>query len=407
MHDRLVDVLDQVEATLAVAREVTPEDALNDTAMAGIRIRNRLDYPLDMAVVALAGGTGSGKSSLFNAILGTETAEVGGLRPTTSRALASVPTGRGSKIRGHLSALGDLDTVSHREPAGLVLIDLPDTDSVEVDHRLLVDSLLPKVDAVVWVTDVEKYHDRALHGDYLKPLSRFASQFIFVLNQVDRLREAEVGTLMSDFAQALRDDGYDDPPIHAVAANPMLSSPIGVDQLTASLEGLADGLAIDRLLVELEGAVEDVESILGPGPDDFDGRWGRVLDEALDHVERSDVVAGSRVLSGFLNQVSEETSGVGSVEAMALAAHIGESLHEHKLVGEREVPPRMEGKGGWARNRNSRVDGASAERRQWMRSSMDSAVDPLRPLWRQRGVARAHLAGLAVSVAELRTTYGD
>ena len=41
-------------------------------------------------VVAFAGSTGSGKSSLFNAVSGLEIAEVGVRRPTTSEPIACV-----------------------------------------------------------------------------------------------------------------------------------------------------------------------------------------------------------------------------------------------------------------------------------------------------------------------------
>ena len=50
---------------------------------------------------------------------------------------------------------------------GLVLLDLPDFDSVEARHRLEVDRLLRLVDLVVWVLDPQKYADRVVHQQYL------------------------------------------------------------------------------------------------------------------------------------------------------------------------------------------------------------------------------------------------
>ena len=44
----------------------------------------------EQTVVALAGATGSGKSSLFNALSGSRIAEQGARRPTTSVALAAI-----------------------------------------------------------------------------------------------------------------------------------------------------------------------------------------------------------------------------------------------------------------------------------------------------------------------------
>ncbi len=44
----------------------------------------------DHTVVALAGATGSGKSSLFNALVGADVATIGARRPTTSLPTAAV-----------------------------------------------------------------------------------------------------------------------------------------------------------------------------------------------------------------------------------------------------------------------------------------------------------------------------
>lgn len=407
MHDRLVDVLDRVEATLAEAREVVPNGSLDPTARAARRIRIRLDYPLDLALVALAGGTGSGKSSLFNALLETDRAEVGGVRPTTSRALVSVPASRQGEIAGYIAMLGDLDLVTHPGLSWLALLDLPDTDSVEVDHRLMVRNLLPMVDAVVWVVDVEKYRDNALHQGFLRPLSEFESQFVFVLNQVDRVTDAELAPLLADFSESLRQDGYNGPIVRAVSAKPMLSSPKGIEELAEVLEGHSDGFAIYRMLTDLEIAVNELQGLLGDTSLDFESEWQSAVVEALDLVEQNDVVAGSRTLSGFLLRVADNLSGDAAEEAMSLAAHVGERLSEANRNAHEEVPARIEKSGGWGIKRERGPDLAAVERRLVLQNKVDQTVEGLRPFLRRRGVARANLAGLAVEVAELRMSHGD
>ena len=78
-----------------------------------------------------------------------------------------------------------------RAPAGgLVLLDLPDFDSVQLDHRLEVDRLVELVDLLVWVLDPQKYADGALHDRYLRPLAGHAGVMLVVLNQIDRLDPA-------------------------------------------------------------------------------------------------------------------------------------------------------------------------------------------------------------------------
>ena len=54
------------------------------------KIGERISKAGNHTVVALAGATGSGKSSLFNALVGADVAVVGARRPTTSRPVAAV-----------------------------------------------------------------------------------------------------------------------------------------------------------------------------------------------------------------------------------------------------------------------------------------------------------------------------
>src|SRR5699024_6182163 len=54
------------------------------------RASSRLRLSADHTVVALAGATGSGKSSTFNVLAGLDLASVGTRRPTTSRSTACI-----------------------------------------------------------------------------------------------------------------------------------------------------------------------------------------------------------------------------------------------------------------------------------------------------------------------------
>src|SRR5687767_3304327 len=147
--------LDRKLAALRVAAD-NAEGRLDETELGPLRelltrAGERLGLGVDLTVVALAGATGSGKSSLFNALAGTDLAEVGVRRPTTSSARASVWGAADA------SPLLDWLQVPHRhhqnedELDGLILLDLPDHDSTEVAHRLEVDRLIELVDLFVWV----------------------------------------------------------------------------------------------------------------------------------------------------------------------------------------------------------------------------------------------------------------
>ena len=127
-------------------------------------VRGRLELGVDHTLVALAGGTGSGKSSVFNALSGLQFADVGVRRPTTSQVTACVWAHGATEILDWLGVPHDrriereseLDGESQADLRGLVLLDMPDHDSVEPEHRAVVDRVLPQVDLLVWVLDPQK-----------------------------------------------------------------------------------------------------------------------------------------------------------------------------------------------------------------------------------------------------------
>ncbi|WP_210479185.1 GTPase [Naasia sp. SYSU D00948] len=163
-------------------------------------------------VVALAGATGSGKSSLFNALVGADVARIGARRPTTSKPTAAVWGG------GDASALLDWLKVDARHVVdsaadggkaldGLVLLDLPDFDSREVSHRIEAERVLQLVDVFVWVTDPQKYADARLHDDFVRLLAQHEAVTLAVLNQADRLPPDAVEECAADLGRLLARDG--------------------------------------------------------------------------------------------------------------------------------------------------------------------------------------------------------
>ncbi|WP_107422235.1 YfjP family GTPase [Streptomyces lushanensis] len=164
-------------------------------------------------VVAIAGATGSGKSTLFNALAGVPISETGLRRPTTSAPIACMWSDGAAglldrleipgRLRRRPLAGGDGDEELH----GLVLVDLPDHDSALVYHREQVDRVLALVDAVIWVVDPEKYADAALHERYLRPLAGHAEITFVVLNQIDRLPGESADLVLDDLRRLLDEDG--------------------------------------------------------------------------------------------------------------------------------------------------------------------------------------------------------
>jgi GTP-binding protein EngB required for normal cell division len=224
--DASVDLVDHLRA-LGEAVELCEGRVDSDVLSEARRVVDQADRRLAISggatVVALAGATGSGKSSIFNALSGTTLATVGVRRPTTAHAMAC--------SWGEDSAEDLLDWLQiprrhalETDPAmaaaldGLVLLDLPDHDSTEVDHRMEVDRLVRLVDMLVWVVDPQKYADAAIHDRYLKPLAQHSDVMMIILNQVDQLSSSQREQCLKDLRRLLTTEGLAKVPVMAVSA---------------------------------------------------------------------------------------------------------------------------------------------------------------------------------------------
>ncbi|MEO3809435.1 GTPase [Sphaerisporangium sp. B11E5] len=222
----------------------------------------RRGLSVDHTVVALAGATGSGKSSLFNALAGTSLSPVGVTRPTTSTAQAAMWDPEGSA--GLLDWLNvprrhEVDTETDAL-SGLVLLDLPDHDSIELAHRLEVDRLVAVVDLLVWVLDPQKYADAAVHERYLRRLRRHQDVMVIVLNQADRLSPPAADRCLSDLRRLLEEDGLSGVPVIATS----VTTGAGVDELRTTLtKRVADRRAWASRLAADVGTAADALATAG------------------------------------------------------------------------------------------------------------------------------------------------
>lgn len=222
------------------------------------RARERRGLSADHTVVALAGSTGSGKSSLFNALSGIDLSAVGVRRPTTGAVHACVWGLDGAGPL--LDWLGvpaqhrvSRDTVLDTAPsplAGLVLLDLPDHDSDDPSHLHEVKRLVDLVDALVWVMDPQKYADRVVHEEFLQPMAGHGNVVIVALNQVDRLEADEVAACEADLRRLLvEEDGLEGVRVVPTSA----TTEAGADGLRELLEQTVreKHAAADRLIADI------------------------------------------------------------------------------------------------------------------------------------------------------------
>ncbi|MGW6131324.1 GTP-binding protein HSR1 [Cellulomonas sp. NPDC055163] len=327
-----------------------PQRVLDDVDTVLAHARERAALSGDYTVVALAGATGSGKSSLLNAVAGADLAVPGVRRPTTGRALAAVwptpagedaardgaagagtagtgaagtgragtgaagtgtagagtagagtagagtagtgtvrsgpsrtgtavlaPEGPGgaSGEDGAAHALLDWLGVDERHEVagtvtpsgvttGLVLLDLPDHDSVQTEHRVRAERLYGRVDLLVWVVDPQKYADAALHVRYLRPLAGHSAVVVLVLNHADRLPLDERERCLADLRRLAAEDGLRDVPVLAVSAR----TGEGVPDLQALLAAAAQRreAATERVRADVRRAARELLAACGEAP---------------------------------------------------------------------------------------------------------------------------------------------
>jgi GTP-binding protein EngB required for normal cell division len=283
----LREIEDLLDLCMARSQGVLSHDDWEELASLRGSVRMRRGFVGEVFAVALAGATGSGKSSILNALCGEDVAAVGVRRPTTYRSLAALPGKSTTDLGPFIQHLGVDDTVVVERLHESVIVDLPDMDSRIPGHRLAVEAALKVVDAVVWVLDPEKYADRVIHEEFLAPLSQYSDQFVFCLNKADRLG-SHVSAVVDSLQRHLADDGYADPEIVTAVAASSGDRGVRIDELT---EVLARRLDIKRT-AQMKIAM-DVRSVASHC-------WSE-LDQGIDGLAGQDREAGAVAMASFVS----------------------------------------------------------------------------------------------------------
>src|SRR5439155_21415881 len=199
-----------------------------DSAAARFHLRNLANRP---TLVAILGGTGTGKSTLVNRLLRSEITATSFRRTFTAGpvAIAARPDAVPDGWLGlqHISppelpARGQIDALAVVTLAGeltqeIVLIDTPDLDGDQPSHHAQADRVFRWAQAVVFLVTPEKYQMTELRP-YYRLASRYALPAIFVMNKAEE--QAVVDDYVNQltegapvFALARDDAGYE-PPAH-------------------------------------------------------------------------------------------------------------------------------------------------------------------------------------------------
>lgn len=277
------------------------------------RAAERRSLAPEVTVVALAGATGAGKSSLLNALAGAEIARTAVIRPTTTRPLAVMEPTTLTSCTRLLDWLGVEERAVVTElggpgaglgaglGAGTVLLDLPDIDSDEPAHRATATRLAGLVDVLVWVLDPEKYADGVVHRDFLTPMAAHAEVTLVVLNQADRLTDADAAAVLADVSHLLASEG-----LHAQVEAVSARTGQGVAALSARVAELAARrtAAYERLSADVRTeALRLAEALDLPGAGGAGQVEGADLERLLAAARRAvgvDAVAGAVAASDRL-----------------------------------------------------------------------------------------------------------
>jgi GTPase Era involved in 16S rRNA processing len=265
--------VEALESAAGAARGRLDDAVVDAAADVAERASGRLKLSADHTVVALAGATGSGKSSTFNALTQLELSAVGVRRPTTSWATACVWGKEGAEellewlgipARHQVTRDSMLSRADEDEALkGVILLDLPDHDSTEVSHHLEVERLVQLSDMFVWVLDPQKYADAAIHDRFLKPLAGHKDVMLVVLNHIDTVPEERRDGMVADVRRLLEADGLHGVPVLPISAR----NEWGIDELRDQIAKRVSAKKSTkrRLEADVRAAAEQLRAVSGDG----------------------------------------------------------------------------------------------------------------------------------------------
>ena len=162
--------------------------------------------------VVFVGGTGTGKSTLFNSLCGESISRTGVERPKTGGPIAYAPgtcaIAHGFPLEDIYVEMADDTDAASRLSAGcpgrlatfvhdredwshLIMLDTPDMDSVETRNLASVEAFYLMADAVVFVTSQDKYADDVPYR-FLVRIARDRTTCFLLVNKAHDLTKEEI-----------------------------------------------------------------------------------------------------------------------------------------------------------------------------------------------------------------------
>lgn len=261
------------------------------------------------AVITLVGATGAGKSTLLNALAGSSIAVEGVDRPTTRHPVIYAPRDAdvseliGAEVerpQGYDSE-GSARVVRYGAESGpwtaQILVDAPDMNSIDLQHRATVTALAERSDVLVVVLHRQSILEEAA----VSFLDGFAGrrQLLFVLNRIDEVTPAAREELLSQVRQLAAERWRaPDAPVLAISARAAQSQPNapGWEEFCSALRTLVRESAIAGVrrlnavgtAVKVEDLYREIADAAAPDlealPDDVETGLRDLVERCADEV---------------------------------------------------------------------------------------------------------------------------
>jgi len=297
---RDVDVVRELRAVREHADEV-------DSLLADLD--RQLDRVGRAAVITLVGATGAGKSTLLNALAGSSIAVEGVDRPTTRHPVIYAPRDAdvselvGAEVERPqgFDSEGSARVVRYGAESGpwtaQILVDAPDMNSIDLQHRATVTALAERSDVLVVVLHRQSILEEAA----VSFLDGFAGrrQLLFVLNRIDEVTPAAREELLSQVRQ-LAAERWRAPgaPVLAISARAAQSQPNapGWEEFCSALRTLVRESAIAGVrrlnavgtAVKVEDLYREIAETAAPDlealPDDVEAGLRDLVERCADEV---------------------------------------------------------------------------------------------------------------------------
>lgn len=234
--------------------------------------------------VVFAGPTGSGKSTIINAIAGRTVSRSGSIRPTTTK-----PVVFSDRVGAASTDLGtvDADAVIGGAPylRGLSLIDTPDIDSTNTDNHRTALGVLAAADVVVFVASALRYAD-LVPWDVLRSVTERGIPVIHVLNRMSPQNSGAVidfrrrlrAALMTPRIVSISEHRLgDDRLLPSVAVQPVL------DEMLTQVRHLSRAECLDRAFAALRSDLSAIVHSVNADMLRVDQVAAKMLPEKLSH----------------------------------------------------------------------------------------------------------------------------